>query len=218
MAAMPLLAIVVPMKILVPAWTVLSLCGSAIILARDHRSIAWDTLLRLLPGSVLGIVCGLFFFKLLDLPILARGLGIVAVLYGNFSLAASLRPKEVQQTSVWTNARLAGLLSGAIGTTFGALASLFIAMHFDAIRMPKDCFRATMSMILVVIGILRGLGYFAIGEFRGDVLLILLFTVPMALIGIYVGDRLQTGMSDVAFGRLVSVTLILSGFALLIMT
>jgi uncharacterized protein len=163
-------------------------------------------------------VLGLFFFKLLGSSILARGLGIVAVLYGTLSLAASLRPKEVQQTSVWTNARLAGLLSGAIGTTFGALASLFIAMHFDAIRMPKDCFRATMSMILVVIGILRGLGYFAIGEFRGDVLLILLFTLPMALIGIYFGDRLQTGMSDVAFGRLVSVTLILSGFALLVMT
>jgi hypothetical protein len=55
------------------------------------------------------------------------------------------------------------------------LASLFIAMHFDAIRMPKDCFRATMSMILVMIGLIRGLGYFAIGEFRRDVLLVLLF-------------------------------------------
>jgi uncharacterized membrane protein YfcA len=98
------------------------------------------------------------------------------------------------------------------------LASLFIAMHFDAIRMPKDCFRATMSMILVMIGLIRGLGSFAIGEFRRDVLLVLLFTLPMALIGIFIGDRLQTGMSDMAFGRLVSVTLIISGFALLAMT
>jgi hypothetical protein len=40
----------------------------------------------------------------------------------------------------------------------------------------------------------------------------------MAVIGIFVGDRLQTGMSDIAFGRLVSVTLIISGFALLVMT
>ena len=91
-------------------------------------------------------------------------------------------------------------------------------MHFDAIRMPKDCFRATMSMILVMIGLIRGLGSFAIGEFRRDVLLVLLFTLPMALIGIFIGDRLQTGMSDMAFGRLVSVTLIISGFALLAMT
>jgi hypothetical protein len=50
------LGLVVPMKILVPAWTVLSLCGSLIILGRDHRHIAWDTLLQLLPGSMLGIV------------------------------------------------------------------------------------------------------------------------------------------------------------------
>jgi uncharacterized membrane protein YfcA len=58
MAAMPLMGLVVPMKILVPAWTVLSLCGSVIILARDHRNIAWDTLLRLLPSSMLGMVTG----------------------------------------------------------------------------------------------------------------------------------------------------------------
>src|ERR1700738_3328899 len=175
--------------------------------ALDHRNIAWDTLLRLLPSSMLGIVFGLLFFKLLDSATLARGLGIVTVFYGTLALAASLRPEHVRQASVWTDARLAGLLSGAIGTTFGALASLFIAMHFDAIRMSKDYFRATMSMILVVIGMLRGLGYFAVGEFRRDVLLVLLITFPMALIGIFVGDRLQTGMSDVAFGRLVSVTL-----------
>jgi uncharacterized membrane protein YfcA len=217
MAAMPLMGLVVPMKILVPAWTVLSLCGSLIILGRDHRHIAWDTLLRLLPGSMLGIVFGLIFFKLLDSPTLARGLGIVAVVYGTLSFTASIRPEKEQQTSAWASPRLAGLLSGTIGTTFGALASLFIAMHFDAVRMPKDSFRATMSMILVVIGLLRGLGYFVIGEFKRDVLLILLFTLPMALIGIFVGDRLQTGMSDVAFGRLVSATLIISGFALLIM-
>ena len=96
------------------------------------------------------------------------------------------------------------MFSGAIGTTFGALASLFIAMHFDAIRMPKDCFRATMSMILVMIGLIRGLGYFAIGEVRRDVLVVLLFTLPMALIGIFIGDRLQTGMGDMAFGQLLA--------------
>jgi hypothetical protein len=49
-------------------------------------------------------------------------------------------------------------------------------------------------------------------------LLILLLTLPTALIGIFVGERLQTGMSGVAFGRLVNLTLIISGFALLMMT
>jgi uncharacterized membrane protein YfcA len=91
-------------------------------------------------------------------------------------------------------------------------------MHFDAIRMPKEYFRATMSLILVMIGLFRGLGYFAIGEFKRDVLLILLLTLPVALIGIFIGERLQTGMSGVAFGRLVNLTLIISGFALLITT
>src|ERR1700730_9346988 len=105
--------------------------------ARDHRNIAWDTLLRLLPSSMLGIVFGLLFFKLLDSANLARGLGMVTGFSGTLALAASLRPEHVRQASVWTDARLAGLLSGDIGTTFGALARLLIAMHFGAIRNVK---------------------------------------------------------------------------------
>jgi hypothetical protein len=35
-AAMPLMGLVVPIKVLVPAWTVLSLCGAVTILGRDR--------------------------------------------------------------------------------------------------------------------------------------------------------------------------------------
>jgi len=51
--------------------------------------------------------------------------------------------------------------AGAVGTTFGTMASLFFAIYFDAIRMAKDHFRATMSAVLVALGVVRGLGYWA---------------------------------------------------------
>ena len=50
----------------------------------------------------------------------------------------------------------------------GALTSLSFAMYFDAIRLPVDQFRATMSAALVAMGLVRGLGYFGLGEFSGD--------------------------------------------------
>jgi uncharacterized protein len=118
-------------------------------------------------------------------------------------------------SSLWRDARLAGLLGGAIGTTMGALSSLFFAMYFDAISMPKDSFRATMSMAVVAIAFVRGLGYLAIGAYSRDVLLILAITLPVTLIGIFIGERVQTGLSELTFRRLVDVTLITSGFALL---
>jgi len=113
-------------------------------------------------------------------------------------------------------ARLSGLIGGAVGTTFGALTSLSFAVYFDAIRMPVDQFRATMSAALVAMGLVRGLGYFGLGEFSADVWLLLAITLPMTLIGIYLGNRLFAEVSEVRFRRLVSLTLIVSGFALLV--
>jgi len=88
-------------------------------------------------------------------------------------------------------------------------------MYFDAIGMPKDYFRATMSAI-VAIAFVRGLGYLAVGGYTLDVLLILAITLPMTLIGILIGERVQAGLSELTFRRLVNVTLIVSGFALLL--
>ena len=35
-------------------------------------------------------------------------------------------------------APLAGILGGAVGTTFGTMASIFFAIYFDAIRPPGN--------------------------------------------------------------------------------
>jgi uncharacterized membrane protein YfcA len=43
----------------------------------------------------------------------------------------------------------------------------------------------------------------------------LAITLPMTLIGIYLGNRLFAEVSEMRFRRLVSLTLIVSGFALL---
>ena len=125
---------------------------------------------------------------MLDSPVLARGLGALVVLYGGFAFRASVRPPAEVQQSIWRDARLAGLFGGAVGTTFGALSSLFFAMHFDAIGMPKEQFRATMSMAVVTICVVRSFGYAAIGGYTRDVLLILVITSPMALSGTISGS------------------------------
>ena len=73
-AAMPLLALVVPIKILVPVWTLLGLASSVTIVARDYRAIAGYELLRTLPAGLVGIAIGLYLFKTLASSTLAQGL------------------------------------------------------------------------------------------------------------------------------------------------
>jgi uncharacterized membrane protein YfcA len=52
--------------------------------------------------------------------------------------------------------------------------------------------------------------------FAYDVWLLLAITLPMTLIGIYLGNRIFAEVSEVRFRWLVSLTLMVSGFALLV--
>ena len=66
---MPLLALVIPMKALVPVWSILSVVAGASILRHDYRHIAWGDFLLLMPTCMLGVAFELYFYKLFELAI-----------------------------------------------------------------------------------------------------------------------------------------------------
>jgi uncharacterized protein len=218
-AAMPLLALVMPIKIIVPVWTLLGIASSVTIVARDYRSVAAVALLRTLPAGLIGIAIGLYVFTVLDARTLAQGLGVMVVAYGAYSLWATTRPPPAaaqRQPSPRLLAPVAGLFGGAVGTTFGTMASLFYAVYFDAISLPKQSFRATMSTMILTLSVVRGLGYLAVGEFGREEVITFALAFPMMLIGIYIGDRFHAGMSEKTFRRMVGAVLVVSGLALLV--
>jgi uncharacterized protein len=215
-AAMPLMGLVVPLKILVPLWTLLGIVSSATILGRDRRHVSRGDILPLLPTCLLGVAIGLYFFKTLDVRTLTRGLGLLVIAYGLYSLWITLRPPTRWQLPSRIVGPVAGLLSGMVGTTFGTMASLFFAVYLDARRLDKIQYRATMSALILGLSIVRSIGYFAVGEFGLEVWVGFALALPMMLLGVFLGDRIHAGLSDLAFRRMVSGALIASGLALLL--
>jgi uncharacterized protein len=213
--AMPLMGLVMPLKVLVPTFTVLGLTAGLTILGRARRDVSWQVMLRLVPTTLIGVGVGLYLFSRLDARTLTLGLAVLVVAYGVYSLIKTFRAKSDVSSSPKILAPAAGLLAGAVGTTFGMMAAVLYAIYFDAIEMPKDAFRATMSAVLLLLGVIRGIGYLAIGQYTHEVYLALAITLPTTLLGIYIGDRVHTGMSELAFRRVISGALIVSGGALL---
>jgi uncharacterized membrane protein YfcA len=214
-AAMPLLALVVPLKVLVPVWTLLGVASSVTIVARDYRQIAFAELLRTVPAGLIGIAAGLYLFKTLDTRTLTLGLGALVVAYGCYALWMTTRPPAKPRSSPLL-APVAGFLGGAVGTTFGTMASIFYAIYFDAIRLAKENFRATMSAMMLTLSIVRGAGYFVVGEFGRDALIAFAFAFPMMLLGIFIGDRFHGDMDELTFRRVIAVVLLVSGVALMV--
>lgn len=214
-AAMPLLALVIPLKVLVPVWTLLTISSSATLFGKDRRHVSMALILRILPSCTLGIALGLYLFKVLDAALLARGLGVLVTGYGLYALwqmrgtgGARKPPRSV--------ATAASFLAGAVGTIFGTMASIFFAIYMDAIRVTKEQFRGTLAALMMTLAVVRGIGYFAVGEFGRESLLLFAAALPFMLLGIFLGDRIHTGISETAFRRMVCAILILSGIPLML--
>ena len=213
---MAMLVVFIPIKVVVPAWTLLSIASSLTILGHDRRHIAWRDVLPFLPWCTLGIGIGLYIFTTLDAATLARALGVVVFIYAAHSLWSTLRPEAKWRMPPRLVVPVNGVAAGATGTVFGTMASLFFVMYLDARQLAKNAFRATMSAMLLALAAVRGVGYYAVDEFTRDSLLVFAAAFPVMLVGIYVGNHVHVRIAEVAFKRLVGATLMACSLPLLL--
>lgn len=214
-ATVPLLALVLSLKIVVPVVTVLGLISSWSILARDSRHIAWGPLLRIAPWSLLGALAGLYFFAVLDAHTLERWLGVLVIVYGTYSLWRTFHPARGASAHVRFVMPVMGTAAGFVGTLFGAMAGIFYAMYFDMMRFAKSEFRASVAAVLFGLGIVRGTGYFVVGAITHDALVACAAALPLMGIGTWLGHRIHANLEPLAFRRFVALVLALSGVPLL---
>lgn len=215
-AALPLIALVLPMKLVVPVFTVLGIFASWSIVFNDSRHIVWQELLRLLPFTVVGALIGLYFFSAFKERTLAHGLGGVVLAYGSYALWQSFRPLPEWKLPARVMLPMTGTLAGIVGTLFGAMAGVFYAMYLDMRELNKDKFRATVAAILFALGIVRGSGYFAVGAYDHQALVACAAALPLMFVGVWLGNYIHTNLSEKAFRRMISITLIASGIPLLL--
>jgi hypothetical protein len=213
---MAMLVVVLPIKVMVPAWTLLSIASSVAILGHDRRHIAWRDVLPFLPWCVLGIAIGLYFFTTLDSRTLAQGLGVVVFVYAAHALWSSFRPVGGWRLPPRLVVPVNGVGAGVTGTVFGTMASLFFVMYLNARQLAKHAFRATMSAMLLSLAVVRGIGYWVVDEFSRDSLLVFAAAFPVMLIGIYVGNHIHLRMSELTFQRVVGATLLACSVPLLL--
>jgi uncharacterized protein len=212
----PLLALVLSLKVVVPVVTFLGLISSWTILTTDRRYVAWHALWRIAPSALVGALLGLYFFAALDPRTLAQALAILVIAYGGYSLYGTFRPPPDANVPLKALVPVVGTVAGFVGTLFGAMAGIFFAIYLDLLKFSKNEFRATASAILFGLGIVRGLGYVVVGAFDRDALIACAAALPLMGVGIFIGNRMHATLNPLAFRRLIAVILIVSGLPLLL--
>jgi uncharacterized membrane protein YfcA len=214
--AVPLLALVFPLQVTVPVVTVLNMLSSIGHGIADWRHIVWRAIWHIMPGSLIGVLIGLYMMGLFDPQPLGRALGVFVVLYALYVLLLAGREVHVPRRWLPVVAVLTSTSAGLIGALFGGAAGPMYVIYLNGLRLGRDAFRVTITSIMLFQGVTRLVGYAVLGLYDRNVLVLLAAALPMMLIGSWLGARLVRRFNPEWFNRAVGAVLLASGGALLI--
>lgn len=208
--ATPLFLMFMPITQAVPLVVVLDYLASAAQGLKDRPLIAWPEIWPLLPSAILGVITATWLFHSVDAVLLVRILAIVLIAIAVYQLWAPVASSKASKK--W--AIPAGALGGLIGTLFGTGGPFYVA-YLQARKLDKGAFRATFSTLFLLDGANRLVSYAWSGFFTLRFLAVLAWLMPIMVLGMYVGRRLHTSITQETFRRGISVLLLLSGAVLL---
>lgn len=213
--ATPLLTFVLPISTTAPLVTAIGFVVSVRQAWLHWSDIAWPAIRVFIPGIALGVPLGLWSMKSADPVLLVRLLGAYVVAEALWTLFGERLFNRERTFPRWLLLPV-GVLGAWIATLFGGLAGPLYALYFDSLKLPKGVFRVTVSTTLLVLNIVRSIGYVGTGIFRGeDLPLILAAFVPVAL-GTWAGEWVHDRIDQKRFRTLVAVLLVASGIALVV--
>lgn len=211
LVAMPLLALLLPIKLVVPLMLMLDFVGMLTNGLKLRRDLDRSEVVAILPWLLIGVIGGVTALVILPARALLAALGVLIIGYGLQTLRA--RPGRKPVARWWSVP--AGLFGGLIGGMFGTGGAIF-AMYYTA-RIPDlTRMRATMSAVFVVSTGTRLLLFLVSGLlFNAQMWLSFAGLLPMVFIGLYVGHRLHGRLTPAQIARLLSLLLLGSGVSVL---
>ena len=201
-----------PLVFVLPLAALLDL-GSALALGFHTRRQA-DTreLLTLVPFTLLGLTLGVTLLVRLprDATLLALGLFVCG-----YAIHVMLRQETARRLSRWWAAP-AGLAGGLVGALFGMGGPPYVA--YIAGRIPEpSAQRATISQ-MVILNVGLRVAVFALAGLlaSGRLWLTVALLLPVAWLGVWVGNRVHLRLAPATAARLVGAVLLLTGATLIV--
>ena len=211
----PLLVLVLPIHVVIPATGLLVFVLFIFLAIRDREHVLWRELKLLAPPTIAGVVAGLFLFRSLDNALLVVMLGAFLILYATYMLAVhtfGLPQFQCSQRWAWP----LGFAGSFIDTLFGGGGGALVVIYMHARGMGRMEFRATVATLWFIEMIARIAGYGVAGFYTRDVLILVAALLPLVWVGTWIGEKLGNRVSPETFQRILAGLLMLSGINLLL--
>jgi len=209
--SVPILAHWLPISFLVPLMVLLDMTSAGFLGGRDRQHVAASELKRIIPVMFVGFVVGTTALVKVPDEYLRPALAIFTMAIG---LNSIVNPRLHRMISRWW-VLPTGIIGGAVATVFGAGGPIY-ATYLSGRLQDKTEIRATMSALISISAFTRAVVYAVAGLllhvaiFVGGLML-----APFVIIGLKLGNRIHTGLSQEQLRRVVGAIVLVTGAMLL---
>ena len=212
LVAMPLLAMIgLGMRTATPLVALLSFVLGVALLVTNWKNVDVKSAWRLLLGTVPGIPIGTILLKGDYQRIGEIALALIIIGFSGYSL---LKPKLIEPIKEWMAypfGFLAGILGGAYNSN-GPPVIIYGTLH----RWLPDEFRATLQGYFLPSSVIIAAGHGLGGLWTSEVCHYFFLSLPLTLLTIWIGGRLQHFIPPGHFDHWIHIMLIMIGGMLLV--
>jgi uncharacterized membrane protein YfcA len=209
LVAVPLLALLVPVKIATPVAVLASVTVASIVVVQDWRKVHARSAARLVLPTMIGIPLGLTVLRTVAEPVAKGVLAAVIIIFSAYSLI-STRERELRDDKfAWLFGFGAGILGGAYGMNGPPLV-----IYGSLRKWSPQHFRATLQGYFLPASLVGLSGYWFAGLWTPAVNRLYLMSLPFVVLATFLGraiNRRMTGRRFVLYihGGLIAIGVLL---------
>lgn len=204
--ALPLLAILLDIKTVIPLTALMALSLTVILLVQLRKHLEWKRVYPLLAGAVLGIPVGVFFLKGLNRDMIHWILGIFLVSYSMYSLFFRSPNRGIREWWAYPFGFLSGCLGGALSAS-GPPVIVYTSLQ----SWSKDKIKVTLQGFFLVSNLMVVIAHAVSGLTTAVVLRLFVISLPAVVLGTYVGSYFYGKIGEQWYRRTIFILLTFLG-------
>ncbi len=212
--AIPVLALMYPLKFVVPMQLLFEVGISLLLLPKVWKDIDWKHVWNLLAGLFVGNMTGAFVLATIDNELLKSVLAVLVLLFSVYLGWTADQPTQWNISSRWgfVFGFGGGIFGGSLGMS-GPIVVLYLAQRFTR----KETLRATLIGLFFFASFWTVGAHWYNGLYTKESLTYALCLVPAFLLGTFLGHWAHFRTSDILFRRIIAGLLLVSGGLLIFM-
>lgn len=205
----PFLLLIYPAHMAIQINIILSICLSAFMIFKIRKEIDKSLLVRLIKGSVMGLIFGIFIYLFLDIQLLKMNVGAL-ILFLTILLILKLTINRTQNKDFITGG-ISGLLTTSIGVPGPPLL-----LYFSGSGIDKTTLRSTTLAYYLFVYFVSLVMQISFGGTSKETWIFSLIAIPPLFAGIMLGQLFFKWISQKVFRIITYIILMFTGVYLLV--